>query len=247
MRIIPVIDLLDGCVVHAVKGERQYYQPVKSVLCNSHDPIAIAGAFRDQLGLHEIYIADLDAIQNAGHSSHKKAIEILARREGIHIILDAGVSNIDDARAWLDLGIRKIIIGSETLREWDALHNLQAAIAPDRLIFSLDLRGGTILSQCPLLAALKPMEALKRLCSSGWLEILLLDLKRVGSEAGADDILATGAHSAFPELSLLTGGGISNPEQLAELGAKGIAGVLVATAFHRGTIRAEHISNLLSP
>jgi phosphoribosylformimino-5-aminoimidazole carboxamide ribotide isomerase len=245
MRIIPVIDLLDGRVVHAVKGERQYYQPVKSFLCNSHDPIAIARAFRDQLGLHEIYIADLDAIQNAGRSNHKGVLENLARRERINIIRDAGASNIENARAWLDLGIRKIIIGSETLREWDALHNLPSAIDPNRLVFSLDLRAGNILSLCPALAALEPMAAIKHLHSAGWQEIILLDLKRVGSEAGADDTLATGAYSAFPELRLLIGGGISNPEQLVELEAKGISGVLVATAFHRGIIRSEHISALI--
>jgi phosphoribosylformimino-5-aminoimidazole carboxamide ribotide isomerase len=214
------------------------------VLCKSHDPIAIARAFRDQLGLHEIYIADLDAIQNSGRSKHKEVLDILVRRERINIILDAGVSDIENARAWLDFGIRKIIIGSETLREWDALHRIPVSIAPNRLVFSLDLRAGHILSRCPALAAMEPMEALKHLHAAGWSEIILLDLMLVGSEAGADHILAAGAHSAFPELRLLIGGGISNPEQLVELEAKGIAGVLAATAFHRGIIRAEHISAL---
>jgi phosphoribosylformimino-5-aminoimidazole carboxamide ribotide isomerase len=242
MRIIPVIDLLDGLVVHAVKGERQNYQPVKSVLCDSSDPIAIARAFRDRLGLHEIYIADLDAIQSAGRSNHKEIIAILAGKERIHIILDAGTSDIEGARAWLDLGVRKIVIGSETLLTLDALHNIPAAIAPDRLVFSLDLRAGNILSQCPVLSAMKPMEALKHLFSAGWSEIILLDLKRVGSEAGADGILAADAHCTFPDLRLLIGGGIANPEQLVEFESCGIAGVLTATALHRGIIRKEHIS-----
>jgi phosphoribosylformimino-5-aminoimidazole carboxamide ribotide isomerase len=242
MRIIPVIDLVDGRVVHAVKGERQYYQPVKSVLCNSHDPITIARAFRDRLKLSEIYIADLDAIQSAGRRNHKEVIAILARKERIHIILDAAVSDMENARAWLDLGVRKVVIGSETLDTWDALRSMPAAIAQDRIVFSLDLRGGKILSRCAALAALSPMKALKRLHSTGWNEVILLDLKRVGSEEGPDSILAARARAAFPDLRLLIGGGISNPEQLAELKAKGMAGVLVATALHRGIILAEHIS-----
>jgi phosphoribosylformimino-5-aminoimidazole carboxamide ribotide isomerase len=245
MRIIPVIDLLDGLVVHAIKGHRQYYQPVKSALCDSQDPAAIARAFRDRLKLSEIYIADLNAIQSAGRSNHKNVIENLVRRERLRIILDAGVSDIENARAWLDLGIHKIVIASETLREWNVLHSFPAAIAGDRLVFSLDLRAGIILSQCPALAAMKPMEALNHLDSSGWQQIILLDLNRVGSEEGADDILATGALSAFPEMQFMVGGGISNPDQLNELHAKGVSGVLIATAFHRGMIRAEHFSSLL--
>jgi phosphoribosylformimino-5-aminoimidazole carboxamide ribotide isomerase len=246
MQIIPVIDLLGGRVVHAVKGDRQSYQPVKTVLCHSHDPITIAAAFRDRLRLQDIYIADLDAIQSAGCHSHKEVIAILARRERINILLDAGVSDIENARAWLDLGIRKIVIGSETLNTWDALQNIPALITPARLVFSLDLRSGRILSPCTALAALTPMEALKNLRSAGWREIILLDLKRVGSEEGADNILAARARSAFPDLNLLIGGGIANPEQLIELEATGIAGVLIATALHRGIIRPEHISQFVA-
>jgi phosphoribosylformimino-5-aminoimidazole carboxamide ribotide isomerase len=246
MRIIPVIDLLDGRVVHAVKGERQSYLPVRSVLCESHDPVTIAGVFRDKLGLREIYIADLDAIQSAGRIDHQQTIEILARRERMQIMLDAGVYDIEKARTWLGFGVHKIIIGSETLREWDAVHRIPSAIDPDRLAFSLDLRSGSILSQCPALAALEPLEALNHLHAAGWPEVILLDLERVGSEAGADGILASGARSAFPELRLLVGGGVSNPEQLAALKASGIAGVLIATAFHHGTIREDQISNFLT-
>jgi phosphoribosylformimino-5-aminoimidazole carboxamide ribotide isomerase len=236
MRIIPVIDLLGGQVVHAVKGERQHYLPVKSVLCSTPDPIAIARAFRDRLGLNEIYIADLDALQSAGNSTHRETIAILAQKEHINILLDAGVSDIESARAWLDLGIHKIIIGSETMNAWDALKDIPAAISPDRLIFSLDLRAGKILSRYPALAAMAPMEALRNLHSAGWPEIILLDLNRVGSESGIDHPFLAGARTAFPDLSLLIGGGISSTEELAGLKARGIAGVLLATALHRGTI-----------
>jgi phosphoribosylformimino-5-aminoimidazole carboxamide ribotide isomerase len=242
MRIIPVIDLLGGQAVHAVKGERKYYLPVKSVLCSTSDPITIARSFRDRLGLNEIYIADLDAIQSAGRSNHRALIADLAQKELMSIILDAGVSDIENARAWLDLGIHKVIIGSETLETWDALQDIPAAIAPGHLAFSLDLRAGKIVSPCSALAAMAPIEALKSLHSAGWHEIIVLDLKRVGSEKGADYCIATGARATFPGLRLLIGGGIADPEEVAEIKANGINGVLLATALHRGTIGAEHIS-----
>jgi phosphoribosylformimino-5-aminoimidazole carboxamide ribotide isomerase len=236
MRIIPVIDLLGGQVVHAVKGERQHYLPVKSVLCSTPDPIAIARAFRDRLGLNEIYIADLDALQSDGNSNHRDTIAFLAQKERLNILLDAGVWDIESARAWLDLGIHKIIIGSETMNAWDVLKDIPAAISPDRLVFSLDLRAGKILSRCPALAAMAPIEALRNLHTAGWSEIILLDLNRVGSESGIDHPFLAGVRTAFPDLRLLIGGGISNPKEVADLKARGIAGVLLATALHRGTI-----------
>jgi phosphoribosylformimino-5-aminoimidazole carboxamide ribotide isomerase len=97
MRLIPVIDLLDGLAAHAVKGERSRYRPVKSVLCDTSDPLAIARAFRDRLGLHEIYVADLNAIQGFSPTRHRDIIAALARGEKISILLDAGIPDVETA------------------------------------------------------------------------------------------------------------------------------------------------------
>ena len=244
MRVIPVLDLLGGQVVHAVRGERQRYQPVKSVLCGTADPVSVARAFRDRLGLTEVYVADLDSIQSAGRINHRETVAVLAQREHLSILLDAGVCGICDARSYFELGVSKVVIGSETLGARDAMGEIPAAISPSRLVFSLDLFAGKILSRCSAVEAMQPMEALDQLHAAGWAEVLLLDLQRVGSEAGADIALAACARAAFPELNLLVGGGISNPEQLPQLKGLGAAGVLVATAFHRGIIGAEHIAAL---
>lgn len=61
MEIIPVIDILNGVVVHGVRGEREKYEPIKSVLCNSSDPLEVANVFKE-LGFKSLYVADLDSI-----------------------------------------------------------------------------------------------------------------------------------------------------------------------------------------
>ena len=48
MRIVPVLDLKGGVAVHAVRGERQSYAPVRSVLSPSADPVALARAFQER-------------------------------------------------------------------------------------------------------------------------------------------------------------------------------------------------------
>ncbi len=240
--MIPVIDLLHGQVVHAVKGQRKSYKPVKSVLCNTPDPLEMAKAFRDLLNMHEVYIADLDAIQDPHQIRHRKIIADIVLEEGLDIMLDAGVSNIDDARKLIDSGVSKVIIGAETLQAWDAIEIIPSEINRDRLVFSLDLRSGKILSQCPALSAMEPMEALARLQTSGWREVILLDLERVGSGEGMITPLAKEVRAKLPDLRLLLGGGINGPDELAKLKSLGIAGALIASALHRGTIAARHLS-----
>lgn len=238
MRLIPVIDLKEGLVVHAVKGERSNYQPVKSVLCQSPDPIAVARAFRYQLGLTDLYVADLDAIQNRG--DHRHIVTRLANQENMTLYLDAGISQPQAALAALENGARKVIIGAETLPSWQALRAVSKAVPVDRLIFSLDMVQGKVLSSNPELASLAPAQLLERVVSEGWNEVILLDLARVGAENGVDrDLIKTLRRNA-PQVSLLIGGGVRNMDDLAQLEDLGVDGVLLATALHRGVIDARH-------
>jgi phosphoribosylformimino-5-aminoimidazole carboxamide ribotide isomerase len=245
MRIIPVIDLLGGRAVHAFKGERERYRPVQSVLCPTPDPLALARAFRNQLGMTEIYIADLDAIQSSVRSDHRELIISLARKEKMKIILDAGSMDADDAGAWLEAGIHKVVIGAETLREWRAVTDIPAKIHPEHLVFSLDLHAGNIVSKCPDLAGMPLREIPGRLQTAGWKEIILLDLRRVGSKIGTNHALIREIRERYPALSLLIGGGVTGPGELGELLSMGIAGALVATAFHNGSLTKQDLSALL--
>jgi len=242
--LIPVIDLLNNQAVHALKGDRRNYKPLKSVLCDTPDPLEIARAYRDLLGLNEIYIADLDAIQDSSQSNHRNLLETLFSRENTDIILDAGISDTRNISQWLDLGTHKIVVGSETLKTLDALKEIPAEIDPDRMIFSLDFRDGRILSNCPDLSNLSPLKILEILQSSGWQEIILLDLTRVGSGYGIDYSLAVEVRATFPDLILLVGGGITGPEEIKELDSLGTAGVLVATVLHNGIIGPQHLPGL---
>jgi phosphoribosylformimino-5-aminoimidazole carboxamide ribotide isomerase len=66
MRVVPVLDLKGGHVVHGVGGRREEYRPVVSRLTDSSAPADVATAFRDRFGLSELYVADLDDIAGTG-------------------------------------------------------------------------------------------------------------------------------------------------------------------------------------
>src|SRR5438046_4078339 len=96
MRIIPVLDLKGGVVVRGVAGRREEYRPIVSRLVASAAPIAVARAFRDRLGLTELYLADLDAIAGASPAwTTYKEIQAI----GCQVWVDAGVRNAADALA----------------------------------------------------------------------------------------------------------------------------------------------------
>src|SRR5215211_4152556 len=118
MRVVGVIDLKAGAAVHAVRGERERYRPLG-------DPLAIARGFR----LDELYVADLDAIAGAGDND--AVIRALAREA--RVMVDAGVSEPERALALLQLGVHRVVVGTETLADVDALDRLlpEAVVSVD--------------------------------------------------------------------------------------------------------------------
>jgi len=213
LRVVGVIDLVAGAAVHAVRGERERYRPIG-------DPLAIARGFR----LEELYVADLDAI--AGTGANNAIIAALAREA--RVMVDAGVSEPEQARALLDLGVHRVVVGTETLADADAFDGL-----PDAVL-SVDLRDGSTLSLDPRLAGRSALDAVARLHHTGLREVIVLDLARVGSGAGPDTASIAEIHAAFPELELLAGGGVRDADDMRALADAGAAGALVATALHRG-------------
>ena len=211
--MVGVIDLVAGAAVHAVRGERERYRPLG-------DPLAIARRF----GLDELYVADLDAI--AGTGANDAVIAALAREA--RVMVDAGVSEPEPARALLDLGVDQVVVGTETLADADAFARLPGAV------LSVDMRDGLVLSRDARLAGLPALDAVARLHHAALREVIVLDLARVGTGAGPDVTLIAQLHAAFPGLELLAGGGVRDAADMRALEAAGAAGALVATALHRG-------------
>ena len=228
VRVVGVIDLKDGTAVHAVRGERERYRPLG-------EPLSLARRFRDALGIDELYVADLDAITGGGENGG--VIGALAR--DARVMVDAGVSEPERARALLDLGVHRVVVGTETLADAGALD----ALLPEAVL-SVDLRDGRTRSPDPRLAGLPALDTVARLHRPALREAIVLDLSRVGSGAGPDVELIAEIHAAFPDLELLAGGGVRDVGDLRALGDAGAAGALVATALHRGLIGRRELAEL---
>ena len=232
MRVIPVIDLKSGAAVHAVRGEREGYRPLRSEIVAGSDPVEVARAVRDRFGLDELYVADLDAI--AGGVPHREVLAALACEA--QVMVDAGASEAAGVRQLLELGAARVVIGTETLAGGAALERLRVELPDAPLVLSLDLRADRVLSRDADLAGLSAAEVLARLAPAGMREVIVLDLARVGSGAGPDVALLRDLRARFPELELLAGGGVRDAADLRALAEAGAAGGLVATAIHGGML-----------
>jgi phosphoribosylformimino-5-aminoimidazole carboxamide ribotide isomerase len=238
LKIIPVIDVLNGLVVHAVRGKRKEYQPLQSTLCKSAEPISVARAFRN-LDFSEVYVADLDAI--SGHLANFQLIKRISDEIQIKLMVDAGFTNIQIAKKMLeDNSASKIIVGTETLEKESFLTESIKTFGSNRVIVSLDLKDGKVLTSLSFDGCFDPMRLLKNFVAIGVSQIIVLDLSRVGSKEGVDVEFLKEMIGNL-SIDVYVGGGVRDIQDLIELRKIGVTGVLVATALHQGKILANDL------
>ncbi|TCT04717.1 HisA/HisF-related TIM barrel protein [Aquabacter spiritensis] len=230
MQVIPVLDLLGGQVVHARRGARHLYRPVVSRLADGADPAALVAALLALAPFRTLYIADLDAI--AGRPGHGAAIaDLRLRFPGLAVWVDAGESDPVALARRRAAGQGTPVVGSESLVGWAAL----SALSGSDFVLSLD-RGAD--------GPLGPEEVHED--PALWPErVIAMTLARVGSGAGPDlDHLAALADRA-PGSRIFAAGGVRGRDDLTVLAQAGLAGVLVASALHDGTLGAADLAPFL--
>lgn len=238
MEVIPALDLKGERAVRGAGGDRRRYRPVDSPLARRGDPLALARAFRDRLGLRGCYVADLDAL--AGEPPRLSLLRRLAA-EGLRVWVDAGVQDAAGAARVLEAGAARAVVGLETLPEPAALAAIAAAHTAGRLAFSLDLRDGRPVTAAAALRKADPVEVAGLARDHGFRTQIVLDLSRVGSLSGPPWDLLGAIRSRYPDLALVAGGGIRHGDDLRELARLGLAAALVATALHRGRITLDDV------
>ena len=241
MRVLPVLDVMGGHVVRGVGGRRQEYRRIRSRLTASSQPLDVAQAFRDQLGLEEIYLADLDAI-----AGKQPAWSIFAglHAQGSRLWVDAGVRSLTRACQLTEAGIDSLVVGLETVQGPAELAEIVRALG-DRVVFSLDLREGKPLGERRVWEGDDALLIASEAIRLGVRRLLVLDLARVGLGAGVGTSeLCARLSAAAPDVEISAGGGVRDRADLEALRSCGVRCVLVASALHDGRLTRADLHGL---
>jgi phosphoribosylformimino-5-aminoimidazole carboxamide ribotide isomerase len=246
VNIIPVIDIRRGVAVHARRGDRTRYRPIRSVLLQGADPLALFRAYRLSLGSTIVYVADLDRI--AGEGDNLDVVAGMAASDpAVELLVDAGTRSVDGARALLGSGASKVILASESLASLDEASGSLAAVGAGKAAFSIDLRDRRVVWRDGSTESTDPYEVAARVQQLGFLDAVALEMERIGTGSGADAAFVGRMARAAPGVRLIVGGGIRTVEELLQLAGAGASGALLATALHDGTIMKADLARLEAP
>ncbi|MBC7482907.1 MAG: nickel transporter [Rhizobacter sp.] len=230
MKLIPVVDLMRGQVVRAVRGNRQAYQPIVSQLCASSDPLKVAKTLCAHCDSRQLYVADLDAL--LGQPAQVTVLrELLLALPELELWPDAGFANAagaDALRAGIGAAGARIVpvFGSESLASRAELERCFVGANAADAVLSLDRRDGERLDAagCWDAPALWPER------------VIVMTLERVGSDAGPDLDTLADVRRRSPATFIVGAGGIRNVDDLERAGAAGAGAWLVASALHDGRL-----------
>lgn len=230
MLIIPAIDLRGGKCVRLRQGRAE------EMTVFSDDPVA-TGLKWQAAGAKWLHVVDLDGAFS-GSPKNLTAIRKMRQALDIPMELGGGIRSLDTIRAYLDLGLDRLILGTVVLKDPD-LAARACAEFPGKIALGLDAKGGLLAvegwTETSRRTALEVAKSLERLNPAA---LIYTDIARDGVKQGVN-IGATRALAEAVNLPVIASGGVSTIEDieaLLPLEAVGVVGVITGRALYDGSL-----------
>jgi len=238
--LFPAIDLKDGKCVRLVRGD-----PAQATVFND-DPVAQARAFEDQ-GFEYLHLVDLDGAF-AGKPMNAAVVERVLESVKIPVQLGGGVRDIRTARAWLERGVSRVIIGTAAVADPDFVTE-GARLFPGRIAVGIDARDGRVAVEgWAKTTEISARELARRFEEAGVAAIIYTDIARDGVLKGLN-IEATLALAAAVSAPVIASGGLASLDDVQRLLAPDCAelgGAIVGRALYDGRLNAREALALIA-
>ena len=228
MEVIPAIDLRGGKCVRLYQGD--YAQET----VYSDDPLETALRWVD-MGATRLHIVDLDGARD-GSPANLAAVERISSAAGVPVHLGGGIRDLSTARAAIDAGVSRIMLGTAAVEDADLISTLLTEIGNERVIVSVDAKDGRV----ALHGWLQGSDALATdlvadMAALGVKRFLYTDISRDGTltEPNFDGVSALVNQG---NIRLIAAGGIATVEHLERLAKIGAEAAIVGRAIYTGDI-----------
>jgi phosphoribosyl-AMP cyclohydrolase / phosphoribosyl-ATP pyrophosphohydrolase len=212
--IVPSIDIRSGRAVQLRRG--------KEFVLDGGDPLdrltefAVAG---------EVAVIDLDAALGTGSNAH--LIREMARLAPIRV--GGGIRNLETARAWLNEGVSRIIVGTAATPEFCA------KLPRQRVVAAVDAKQGeVVVNGWRAGTGDRTADRVARLAPhvSGF---LFTQVEREGEMGGFDEAAIRAVVEAAGGARVTAAGGITTAEEISALDALGVD-AQVGMALYKGLL-----------
>jgi phosphoribosylformimino-5-aminoimidazole carboxamide ribotide isomerase len=227
VNLYPAVDILGGSAVRLTRGD--FHTPK----IYDADPLAAASAWVSG-GASFLHVVDLDGARR-GEPVNLDHLRRIAAELEVRVQYGGGLRSPEAVAQALAAGAERVILGTSAFGEPALLQKVLEAHGPDRVLVSVDVRGGRVATAgWTEQGALDALGALERLQRDGVERFVYTDVDRDGLLEGPDlQALQRLARAVTGQLTYSGGiGSLSDLQALAGMGEGSLEGVIVGKALY---------------
>jgi phosphoribosylformimino-5-aminoimidazole carboxamide ribotide isomerase len=241
VNLYPAIDILGGNAVRLVRGDfdaRQVYD---------EDPLSAASAWV-KAGARFLHVVDLDGARSGEPVNIDQLAQIASL--GVPVQYGGGLRSSEALERALGAGAERVILGTAAFNDPGLLERALQAHGPERVVVSVDVRGGEVsIEGWTKAAEVGVRDVFATLIERGVQELAYTNVDRDGMLGGLNFEDLIWVAKAADRGHLLYSGGIGDIEDLRHLAKlrqeahlENLTGVIVGKALYEGrfTITEAH-------
>ena len=231
MLLIPAIDLKGGRCVRLRQGR------MDDDTVFSDDPLAVARRWVDA-GARRLHIVDLDGAV-AGKPVNAAIIHrIVETFPDVPLQVGGGIRDEETIEAYLDAGVRYVIIGTTAVNEPHFVGDVAVAY-PGHVIVALDAKDGKVaIDGWSKLSNHDVIDLAQHFERDGVEAIIYTDISRDGMLSGVN-VASTVRLAQAIAIPVIASGGIATLDDIRALGevaGEGVAGAILGRALYEGKL-----------
>jgi phosphoribosylformimino-5-aminoimidazole carboxamide ribotide isomerase len=202
----------------------------------SDNPAAMAQKWQN-CGAELIHVVDLDgAVEKS--PKNLNAIGDIVKNVSVPIQVGGGIRNMETIDMYLDLGVGRVIIGTEAIRNPQLIMDACRKY-PDRIIVGIDARNGKVaIEGWTRDTDTRAVELAKRFEDCGVAAINFTDIHRDGMETGPnlEETQRLAEAINIPVVASGGVGGLEDVKNLLPLESSGVVGMITGRALYTGAL-----------
>ena len=224
MQLYPAIDMKDGRCVRLTQG---LFDNLKVY---SEDPVDIAKMWVSQ-GATFLHLVDLDGAL-AGQSVNRSVIRGIVESVSVPVQVGGGIRSHEAVKSMLELGVRRVIIGTRAAKEPEFIRELTARFDPEQIVAGIDAKDGLVAVEgWEKVSTITALELCLRMKEYGVRHVVYTDISRDGMLSGPN-VEATEKLTKDTGLDIIASGGVSCMDDLRKLRDRGIRGAIIGKALY---------------